>query len=502
MADTTALAPSSQKTDSNLTTTDSSLTALSGKKAAKATSDAITPDVTPPANTTAALTPYETLIQNIVGGQAEESKALNELAETEKAQNAAYDVERQAITRPSFIAPTFERPSTTSPYEAWASTAMTVALLGSAFTRHPMVTAMNSAAAAINAYQTQDKQAFDAAYKKFEIDSKNAQTAFEHQVGAYRDAMEDIVRREGRDAANNRETREEIMARYSAVAHATHDVDMIMALQDHTGNAAADLNIKRQRAADEHEKSQLAIRQQRDFYEHIDAFNHSTPELSELSAKADRGDNSAKLQLFLKQRAAGLWSKEKDPLADEAKRDAIVAGWEKSGPGKAMQQAQTANDRIQALGSDIYTSGVAQVGLLDLYIRGMTGGVPRLAQFAKAENTRSGMDALVAMKNKAARGTILTPTQVDQIRLAAREEAQATENEYYKWLRSVPERKVVAQEFGVLPPDGDDAATAAPPEPAPAPAPPALSSLPSGTGSGGKKLYLYKGQWVTADQVR
>lgn len=77
----------------------------------------------------------------------------------------------------------------TDPMKTWGSAAMMVGALGSLFTRHPMITALNSAAAVNKAAAAGDANAYKNAMDKWKIDSEYAMKKNNYELDAYKAAV-------------------------------------------------------------------------------------------------------------------------------------------------------------------------------------------------------------------------------------------------------------------------------------------------------------------------
>ena len=430
-----------------------------------------------PASTTPSTgkSPYEQLMSQLGSAERGEADEMKALAEQERAHQDAYDTERGSMSAPTFEQVKFEPPTPTSPYQAWGSAAMTVALLGSLFTRQPLMTAMNSAASALSAYQKGDTEAYNAAYKKYEVDARNAMTAYDHQMKAYEQSLADITRREARTDAEDREQRQDIHDRWLAVATATRDDAMLAALQDRTMNEASNLQIKRMVAGQEYKLRQNQLDDHESWRHSVEAFNQSTPEFAALDARAKAGDAGAVWQLHEAQRAAGLWPKEKDPLQDPRFITTATAKWETSPAGKARANASLANEQIQtaAASPDITTNGQAQLLMVDRFLNMSTGSTrPGLAQFHKAIQAQSARARIENATKGVVTGSFLAPEAIQQIRTLAQQEADGAEQNYKDWLRADPIRRKQAQMWGELP---EDAASSEPDKPTSEPGSPIMS---------------------------
>jgi len=78
---------------------------------------------------------------------------------------------------------------TTSPIKAWSSAAMFVAALGSLLTRRPMTTAIQSAAAVLNAYGQKDASTFKDAMDVWKTNTANALKMQEFELQRYTQAI-------------------------------------------------------------------------------------------------------------------------------------------------------------------------------------------------------------------------------------------------------------------------------------------------------------------------
>lgn len=110
-------------------------------------------------------------------------------AEAEKAYTAA-DTELKGLQQPQLNLQPQPTPQETDPIQAWGSTAMMVAALGSLMTRAPMTTALNSASAVLNAYRKGDMDAYTAAYQQWKTSTDMALKQYKVENEAYRNALE------------------------------------------------------------------------------------------------------------------------------------------------------------------------------------------------------------------------------------------------------------------------------------------------------------------------
>ncbi|HXE51253.1 MAG TPA: hypothetical protein VN663_22940 [Ramlibacter sp.] len=118
--------------------------------------------------------------------------AGDELVKSTEASNAA----RHALMLqkppmpPPQPAPTMQN---TNPVEAWGSLAMSMAMLGSAFTKRPLLNSLNAAADVMKAYQAKDASAYKTAFDKWKAESDYSLKLYEYQHESYKDALDMIA---------------------------------------------------------------------------------------------------------------------------------------------------------------------------------------------------------------------------------------------------------------------------------------------------------------------
>lgn len=82
------------------------------------------------------------------------------------------------------------QPKNTNPLEIWGSSAMTIAAIGSLFTRGHLTTALNSAAAVMKAYKQNDLDAANAEFERWKASSELAIKQQNFQMEAYKAALQ------------------------------------------------------------------------------------------------------------------------------------------------------------------------------------------------------------------------------------------------------------------------------------------------------------------------
>ena len=115
------------------------------------------------------------------------------------------------------------QPQQTGLLEQWGSPAMLLALIGSAFTRMPLTSALEAGAKVMGAYQQRDYDAAQEAYKEWKQHNDTALKLFSYQQDAYANSLKAI-----KEAAG--EQKKDAIAEVSAFAHAFNDRPMMDAM--------------------------------------------------------------------------------------------------------------------------------------------------------------------------------------------------------------------------------------------------------------------------------
>lgn len=109
----------------------------------------------------------------------------------ERARDATHAAMLQKPPLPPPTPPPTQQP--TNPVEAWGSLAMSMAMLGSAFTRRPLLNSLNAAADVMKAYKQRDVDAYKTAFDQWKAQSDYSLKLYEYQHEAYKDALEMIA---------------------------------------------------------------------------------------------------------------------------------------------------------------------------------------------------------------------------------------------------------------------------------------------------------------------
>ena len=138
---------------------------------------------------------------------------------------------------------------TTDPQKQWGSAAMALAVLGSLLTRQPLTTAMNSAAAAIKAFHQGDQEAFQTAFKSWQVANENATKLYEFQEKSYEAILGHLDREENLAREEASDKRREVQGQMTAFAASIRDDIMLKALDERGVHGAEELQIQRGRLA-------------------------------------------------------------------------------------------------------------------------------------------------------------------------------------------------------------------------------------------------------------
>ena len=129
-----------------------------------------------------------TSVSNILAGEPERQKESKEKQDAYTAKVESINKQEGDVPLPKFenVPPPVAKPS--DPNQAWGSSAMLLAGIGSLFTRRPIVTAMNAASQVFNAIHQKDMAAANQAFQSWKVASENAQKQFDFEMKS-RDAI-------------------------------------------------------------------------------------------------------------------------------------------------------------------------------------------------------------------------------------------------------------------------------------------------------------------------
>ena len=189
--------------------------------------------------------------------EADSQKLIDEqrrVGEDTRRRNAALEGQIALQKPPEFKPQQYVAPESTSLQSQWGSLAMAAAMLGSAFTRTHLTTALNAGAAVMQSYQQKDQAAAAHAYKVWDTSMHNYAEAVRYQQAAYREAVASITRREQINTQAGGVEERAAQARLTALAHAFQDENMLKLGMDR--GMQAQLN-ELDRRAKEHDQLKL-----------------------------------------------------------------------------------------------------------------------------------------------------------------------------------------------------------------------------------------------------
>ena len=197
---------------------------------------ALTPPPAPPTDTPKPSRPgvVETLIGRVGAGAAEARRNIGVL-----------DASTMQMRPPEMVLPPKPKPQSTDPIEAWGSMAMVFAALASFKVRNHATAAMNAGAAALQGFQKRDQQAYDQAFKTWEVETKNAIDLAHFQQEAYKTLLESVQHKEDLASPHGRRAGSCHGSETSYAGTALQDPGMMAAL-DHGGLAEATEYQKKQ----------------------------------------------------------------------------------------------------------------------------------------------------------------------------------------------------------------------------------------------------------------
>ncbi len=123
---------------------------------------------------------------------ADLQKSFADIQEKTLKQMQTAEMDLNGIKIPDLKMPPKPQIKSTNPAEAWGSTAMVFATLGSLLTRRPLTTAMNAMAGVLKGFKAADQQQFDNSFKIWQAESQNAIALGSFELQAYHAALSGI----------------------------------------------------------------------------------------------------------------------------------------------------------------------------------------------------------------------------------------------------------------------------------------------------------------------
>lgn len=244
---------------------------------------ALTPPASPP---TSSSTPsdkgsgLDSLLSEIGSGGREAAKKVE-----------ALDKESMKLTPPKLELPPKPQPKSTDPIDAWGSIAMVFAGLASLKVRSHATTAMNAAAAGLNAFKQKDKEAADQAFKEWEVATKNTIEMAHFQQDAYKTLLESVEHKENIALEEGRMFDATTEAKFKVLTTALGDGPVMWEAYRRGGMAAAaDVQATRDRQAEQFKEKQLEVSKQYNAYQ--------ARNLLEASPKYQEADPISKINML------------------------------------------------------------------------------------------------------------------------------------------------------------------------------------------------------------
>lgn len=178
--------------------------------------------------------------------------------------NAAIGAKEDALKPPQMRQVPYTQPSHTSIEQQWGSAAMIFAMLASGFSKRPMITALNSATAVMQAFHANDTEAAKQHYEQWQAATKNAEDLQKYQTSIYEKTMEHYDRNIKLNTEAGAAQERAITAQINAHAAAFKDVTMLKVMQE-KGLTGVEKEMDRQ--AIEQEKLKRANEQMKLKYE-------------------------------------------------------------------------------------------------------------------------------------------------------------------------------------------------------------------------------------------
>jgi hypothetical protein len=345
-----------------------------------------------------------------------------------------------------------------SPHAMWSSTAMVFAALASLVTRRPLLTAMASATSALQAYQTGNQEAVNAAFSKWKLDTENFYKVANAQQDIYRNLMEDARQRLSEsDRVYDREiksTESTLRARAAA-------------LQDEQIANADNMRMMVQ-VYDARQTGLRSMQTNSTKTEESLLLDQSWKE-KQGTAEYKNGTSGQRLKMYaeLVHELAPSQSN-LDPLKNATEKAKLVKAFTDSVPGKANNIAQDANHTIQQLvrQPDILNNPSAQLTVVDKFVYLATGSIrPTLAQYQKILGAATARDYMDMVAGRIPHHPILGRDQITNMARTAQVDANSAQQSYDAFLLR-PENVDLVTELGMLPkttgPSGDGGPAKAP----------------------------------------
>jgi hypothetical protein len=385
-------------------------------------------------------------------------KKVSDIRKNEADTISKLEGERSSREIPKYVPPQQAPTKQTTPQEAWASSAMMLAVVASAVTRAPLTSAFNAAAAALKGFHEGDMEAFKNSTEQWKIATENAIELQNFQQQAYDKAMGDINRRE---TLAHKEADAAVHDAYAGIlaisaqfkdtvmsdAAKTRDLATVERIHLARDKAVRDMQLNIPKVLQSADEARLAAELSQD---------------PEFQRAQQAGDAKKMHEMGIEW---GVITSKNDPFNDPKSRQQMILKYQNTPQGKAAAAATSANVAIQALAADpdIAKKPMAQLQLVDRFLYLATGSTrPGIAQYAKALQAQTYKDRLAILAGNPVYHPIIGPDQIRGIKEAAEQESKGVQKAFQAYLRQ-PATEYQAKKLGLL--DGDDGMDHQPPPP-------------------------------------
>ena len=330
-------------------------------------------------------------------------------------------------------------PRTTDPQKAWGSMAMIMAAFGSLLTRTPLTTAMNSAASAIKAFRQGDQEAFDAAYKSWQVANENATKLWEFQQKTYENILGHVERErhiaDEELVAENRETN----AKVATAAHALNDQRMLAELQQNGILGARRLQIERQRAGEAYNLNAGKLAEQAEFFKAWHTYQ-TGPDFKPKPGETPEQTQERHLDKLAELQSTVMPSHQWTPSEKAGAEDRQQTHLANSLLGKAYSTAAQKIDVINQYDGSEH-GVISQAAFIDAYTQLINGGRAIRGFQQKLNTEHAGLfDKAAIMAQQLGRGGPLSPRMIEEAKEDARAIGAAMSTEYGQAISAAQKR--------------------------------------------------------------
>jgi hypothetical protein len=296
----------------------------------------------------------------------------------------------------------------TDPLNVWSMAAMLVAGLGSLKTRQPLKTAMDAAAAGIQAFHKGDMEQANQAFQTWKAANDNAQATFRAQMDAYKTILSSVERREGLAIQEGNMKERTAAAEIQAAAHAFQNITLAEIARTHGIEGTRKYLDDQQKLMDKATKQGPAIErmkiQNEETHKLINSPEFQTMDpheklrrLAEIQGEGTPAHEAHQKVVEAKQKAADLKKQQADEKLSSVQSsiDQALRLSESGGVSSATGFIQKGYESVAGLvGADVY----AKAHLYESYIQAIRVGM-NSPQFVGRSNPefRQAIEALAPL---------------------------------------------------------------------------------------------------------